>query len=343
MDPGAIRNAYILYIGAGAVAAGGIISVFRSLPTIWHGMQGGLAITRASKSDAAPVEAAHRSRPADQLRSHRHHRAGRRDRVRESALRRRNGHHHAIAAAILIIVFGFLFVTVSSRLTGEIGSSSNPISGMTVATLLLTCLTFVILGWTGSNYFVTALSIGAIVCIAASNGGTTSQDLKTGFLVGATPRVSADGDSRRRDCFRPRARSDSPQAELRRLGLRSRRHTVKEFQPASVQPGEKADVTKLTRREAHRRHRSPPDRPTAKEYFVWHRRIRAAETPRSTWSTTAERRCISSIAESTAPSASCRTDRKFRSSTRRRRRSCPTSSREYLAASCRGGSCCSAR
>src|SRR5207248_5344873 len=84
--------------------------------------------------------------------------------------------------------FGFLFVTVSSRLTGEIGSSSNPISGMTVATLLLTCLVFLIVGWTGPHYFVTALSIGGIVCIAASNGGTTSQDLKTGFLVGSTPK-----------------------------------------------------------------------------------------------------------------------------------------------------------
>jgi uncharacterized oligopeptide transporter (OPT) family protein len=77
---------------------------------------------------------------------------------------------------------------VSSRLTGEIGSSSNPISGMTVATLLITCLVFLVIGWTGSAYYVTALSIGAIVCIASSNGGTTSQDLKTGFLVGATPR-----------------------------------------------------------------------------------------------------------------------------------------------------------
>src|SRR2546428_3492680 len=93
-----------------------------------------------------------------------------------------------ILGAILIIAFGFLFVTVSSRLTGEIGSSSNPISGMTVATLLLTCLIFLVLGWTGSAYYVTALSIGGIVCIAASNGGTTSQDLKTGFLVGSTPR-----------------------------------------------------------------------------------------------------------------------------------------------------------
>ena len=77
---------------------------------------------------------------------------------------------------------------MSSRLTGEIGSSSNPISGMTVATLLLTCLVFLLVGWTGPSYYVTALSVGAIVCIAASNGGTTSQDLKTGFLVGATPR-----------------------------------------------------------------------------------------------------------------------------------------------------------
>jgi uncharacterized oligopeptide transporter (OPT) family protein len=95
----------------------------------------------------------------------------------------------SIAGAILIVILGFLFVTVSSRLTGEVGSSSNPISGMTVATLLFTCLVFLALGWTASDpYFVTALSIGGIVCIAASNGGTTSQDLKTGFLVGGTPR-----------------------------------------------------------------------------------------------------------------------------------------------------------
>ena len=91
--------------------------------------------------------------------------------------------------AFLIVLFSFMFVTVSSRLTGEIGSSSTPISGMTVATLLLTCLAFLIVGWTASPYFVTALSIGGIVCIAASNGGTTSQDLKTGFLVGSTPRA----------------------------------------------------------------------------------------------------------------------------------------------------------
>src|SRR5207302_7539633 len=94
-----------------------------------------------------------------------------------------------LLGALLIVGFGFLFVTVSSRLTGEIGSSSNPISGMTVATLLLTCLVFLVIGWTAPPYFVTALSVGGIVCIAASNGGTTSQDLKTVVLVGSTPRA----------------------------------------------------------------------------------------------------------------------------------------------------------
>jgi len=96
-----------------------------------------------------------------------------------------------ILGAIMILLFGFLFVTVSSRLTGEVGSSSNPISGMTIATLLLTCLVFVLVGKTvkeGPAVLLTAISVAAVVCIASSNGGTTSQDLKTGFLVGATPK-----------------------------------------------------------------------------------------------------------------------------------------------------------
>ena len=95
----------------------------------------------------------------------------------------------AFIGAGLVLLFGFLFVTVSSRLTGEIGSSSNPISGMTVATLLMTCLIFLAVGMTSPLDAVLALSIGGVVCIAASNGGTTSQDLKTGYLVGATPRL----------------------------------------------------------------------------------------------------------------------------------------------------------
>jgi uncharacterized oligopeptide transporter (OPT) family protein len=92
-----------------------------------------------------------------------------------------------IIGGVMVVVFGFLFVTVSSRITGVIGSSSNPISGMTIATLLLTCLIFVVLGWVGPQYRLVALSIAGVVCIASSNGGTTSQDLKTGYLVGATP------------------------------------------------------------------------------------------------------------------------------------------------------------
>src|SRR5438128_2232036 len=187
MSPGAIRNAYVLYIGAGAVAAGGIISVARSLPIIWHGLKGGLQDFRGG---AAAREGMQRT---DQDLSMKFVLIGIVALIVATAFSNPlylggTGFAGRGAAAILIIIFGFLFVTVSSRLTGEIGSSSNPISGMTVATLLLTCLIFVVLGWTGSNYFVTALSIGGIVCIASSIGGTTSQDLKTGFLVGSTPK-----------------------------------------------------------------------------------------------------------------------------------------------------------
>ena len=91
--------------------------------------------------------------------------------------------------AVLIVVFGFIFVTVSSRIVGIIGSSSNPISGMTIATLMATAMVFVGIGWTGSAYEPMALVVGGMVCIAAANAGATSQDLKTGFLVGATPRA----------------------------------------------------------------------------------------------------------------------------------------------------------
>ena len=101
-------------------------------------------------------------------------------------------------AAILVIIFGFLFVTVSSRITGLIGTSSNPISGMTIATLILTCLMFVALGWTGDAYGPIAICVGAVVCIAAANAGGTSQDLKTGYIVGATPYLPADRPDHRR-------------------------------------------------------------------------------------------------------------------------------------------------
>src|SRR5687767_11021377 len=187
MSPNGIRSNYILYIGAGAVAAGGIISLFRSLPTIWHGLKGGLSDLRGGQAASA------RAPRTDQDISMKYVLAGIIALIAMIMAFPQLGLQQnilvAFLGAVMIIAFGFLFVTVSSRLTGEIGSSSNPISGMTVATLLLTCLVFLMMGWTGQSYYVTALSIGAIVCIAASNGGTTSQDLKTGFLVGATPKA----------------------------------------------------------------------------------------------------------------------------------------------------------
>jgi putative OPT family oligopeptide transporter len=180
MSPGQIRNNFILYIGAGAVATGGFIALARSIPSIISAFRGGMKDLKQGAGSTA-VKRTERDLPISVV----------------------LGGSLAIAAAIwlapmleinltsavLIILFGFFFVTVSSRITGEIGSSSNPISGMTVATLLLTCGLFVLVGWTGVGFKAMALTTAALVCVAASNGGTISQDLKTGFLVGATPRA----------------------------------------------------------------------------------------------------------------------------------------------------------
>jgi putative OPT family oligopeptide transporter len=185
MSPDDIRSAYVLYIGAGAVAAGGLISLVRSMPTIWNGLTGGLRGLRASSAlDAKPAAALLRTEQDIPLKWVLIGCLG-----IIAVITFATPLHMNLLGALLILVFGFLFSTVSSRLTGEVGSSSNPISGMAVATLLFTCLIFLLMGWTGGRYYVTALSVGAIVCIAASNAGTTSQDLKTGFLVGSTPRL----------------------------------------------------------------------------------------------------------------------------------------------------------
>ena len=178
------RN-YVLYIGAGAVAAGGIISLFQSLPTIISGAKSGLASVMGSKKSEELKSRTENDLPFSFV-------------VIGTLLMVLGlwfapALHINLFSAILIIIFGFLFVTVSSRLTGEIGSSSNPISGMTVATLLLTCLVFLAVGWIGPEHRVGALSIAAVVCIAASNAGTTSQDLKTGYIVGATPKYQQIG------------------------------------------------------------------------------------------------------------------------------------------------------
>ena len=189
MGPKEIRDVYILYIGAGAVAAGGVISLFQALPLILSSIGSGLRDLRTTGAEGDGGAGVGQGRTDRDLPlwfvglgS-----AGLVAAIAATNLMPTDLPGRIVGAA-MIVVFGFLFVTVSSRLTGEIGSSSNPISGMTVATLLLTCLVFVLMGWVGPQYRVAALSIAAIVCIAASNGGTTSQDLKTGYLVGATPR-----------------------------------------------------------------------------------------------------------------------------------------------------------
>jgi putative OPT family oligopeptide transporter len=179
MDPGQIRGAYVLYIGAGAVAAGGLISLLRSLPTIWSGLKAGLGDFGMTRGGPA-VERTDRDLPMKFV--------GIGIIVLIVGIIAVPTLHMNLLGAFLIILFGFLFATVSSRLTGELGSSSNPVSGMAVATLLLTCLIFLVVGWTGGTAYVTALSVGAIVCVAATNAGATSQDLKTGYLLGATPK-----------------------------------------------------------------------------------------------------------------------------------------------------------
>jgi putative OPT family oligopeptide transporter len=179
MSPGQIWSAYIRYIGAGAVLAAGLITLGRTLPTIVSSAREGLKGFGAAANGA-------------QLRTE-----------RDIPMTIVLGGSFLLAVflavtpglptqgnvlvSILIVVFGFFFATVSSRITGLIGSSSNPISGMTIATLIVTCIIFVALGWTGDVYAPVALSVGAIVCIAAANAGNTSQDLKTGYIVGATP------------------------------------------------------------------------------------------------------------------------------------------------------------
>ncbi len=259
MTPSDIRGAYVLYIGAGAVAAGGIISLVRSLPTIWRGLRAGLKDFRVSP--AARTDLVRTDRDL----SMRFVLTG--IVVLILAITFAPPLHMNPLGALLIVLFGFLFVTVSSRLTGEIGSSSNPISGMTVATLLLTCLIFLIVGWVGGTYYVTALSVGGIVCIAASNGGTTSQDLKTGFLVGATPRyqqiailIGALGSA----------------LVLGPILLRLNNAATVFVPIAQVAPGLRTDASKLTRREALTGPQALQDHQI---YRVWHKTDEAGGPP----------------------------------------------------------------
>jgi putative OPT family oligopeptide transporter len=182
LDPTGIRNQYVLYIGAGAVATGGLIALARVVPMLVRAFVLGVG---SLGGGGAASERTDRDLPMSVV-------------VLGSValivgLMVFPSLGVSLPAALLILLFGFLFVTVSSRLTGEVGSTSNPISGMTVATLLLTCLLFLAFDWTTPADRLSALSIAAVVCVASSNGGTTAQDLKTGFLLGATPRAQQIG------------------------------------------------------------------------------------------------------------------------------------------------------
>ncbi|MEX6688885.1 OPT/YSL family transporter [Danxiaibacter flavus] len=181
----ALYRAYVRQIGAGAVAAGGFITLFKTLPTIISSFKGSISSLKEKNDTNAVVKRTDRDLdirvvgigsailiilmtvlpqvPGDTIIS-------------------------KLILGVLVIIFGAFFVTVSSRIVGLIGSSNNPISGMTIATIMGTCLVFIAVGWTGKVYEPMALVVGGIICIAAANAGATSQDLKTGYIVGATPR-----------------------------------------------------------------------------------------------------------------------------------------------------------
>ena len=179
MDATQVRANYVFYIGAGAVTAAGLISLVRSLPTIVSALAEGLAGFRGVKITPEVVKRTSRDLPMTIV-------VGGIVLCVLALMLIPSIHINALGA-LLALFFAFLFVTVSSRVAGQIGASANPISGMTVATVLLTSLLFLAAGWTDVEHRALALSIGGVVCVAAAVAAATSQDLKTGYLVGATP------------------------------------------------------------------------------------------------------------------------------------------------------------
>jgi putative OPT family oligopeptide transporter len=190
MDPSALWRTYVRPMGAGAVAASGLITLLRTAPTIVSALSAGIG--KLGKGKAAAHEKISRiehDMPMSVV-------------IGGSVLLvvlmvaflqfkpvpgAQVGLLANIAAALLVVVFGFLFVTVSARIVGIVGSSASPVSGMTIATLMATAAIFLVKGWTAPAFGALAITIGGVVCVAASNAGDTSQDLKTGYLIGATP------------------------------------------------------------------------------------------------------------------------------------------------------------
>ncbi len=184
----AIYFAYVRQIGAGMVAAGGFITLIKTIPTIVSAFKGALGSMKDGAAGVA-VKRTENDLPLSVVV------IGSVALVIIVALLPfiPGAGFGKVMLGLLMVAFGFFFVTVSSRIVGIIGSSSNPISGMTIAAIMATCLIFVGLGWTGDLFQPMALCVGGMVCIAAANAGATSQDLKTGYIVGATPRSQQIG------------------------------------------------------------------------------------------------------------------------------------------------------
>ena len=192
MGPSALWATYIKPMGAGAVAAAGLITLLKTLPTIWSALTAGVKTMRsgAAAAQTKPIRTENDLSMSVviigsllivlcmflflELKP-----------VPGAFV----GWAANLMASLLVVVFGFLFVTVSSRIVGLVGSSASPVSGMTIATLMATAAVFLIEGWTAPAFGALAITIGGVVCIAASNSGDTSQDLKTGYIIGATPRL----------------------------------------------------------------------------------------------------------------------------------------------------------
>jgi uncharacterized oligopeptide transporter (OPT) family protein len=188
MSPSDLWKAYVRPMGAGAVAAAGLITLLRTLPTIVSALTQGFKKGTSKIAAVLPARTEHDLPPSVVF-------GGSIALIVLMFLFLEFkpvpgayvGALANLAAALLIVVFGFLFVTVSARIVGIVGSSASPVSGMTIATLMATAAIFLVKGWTAPAFGALAITIGGVVCIAASNAGDTSQDLKTGYLIGATP------------------------------------------------------------------------------------------------------------------------------------------------------------
>ncbi len=179
----AIYRCYIRQIGAGAVAAGGFITLIKTIPTIISSFKESVSSVKVEKQEAVS-----RTEQDLNIKVVLYGSLGLILMVALLPIIPGQGIISKLLVGLLVVIFGAFFVTVSSRIVGIIGSSNNPISGMTIATIMATCLVFIGVGWTGKLYEPMALVVGGMICIAAANAGATSQDLKTGYIVGATPK-----------------------------------------------------------------------------------------------------------------------------------------------------------